>query len=158
MKYIAQYKSTMVLVVLLMGMIQARAQEFRTDESISSQLRKGTAPGLKYGPASSEKVRPADDKQQGQESTINQIRKKTLKGMRFAEGGGAARSVRPAARTSAAGGSLPSEQRAVTPPPAAVHTPSIPAQGGVVDPGTGPVKVSTPAGTEKKETPAKTKN
>lgn len=99
MKY--TLKPLAMLVILLAAILTASAQEFRTDESIKSQLMKGTAPGLKFAPATSTVKRTAaHDKQEGRESTISQIRKKTYKGMPFAQGGGPANgTARRSART-----------------------------------------------------------
>lgn len=126
-----------MLAIVLAGVMQVQAQDFKTNESISSQLKKDNAPGLKYAPATF-KAAPAAvaDKNEGQESMISQIRKGTLKGMRFAEGGGAAKTFQSTSRNTARAqaGKLSSDQKAGELKPAAVNTPVVPMQGGMTEP------------------------
>lgn len=134
--------SAIVLSILLAGAMQATAQEFKTDESISSQLKNGTAPGLKFGPAAKKSTRiaaAATDPNEGRETQAAQIRKGTLKGVQFAGGGGGAarsmqRSARPAARLQG-NSNLPSDQKA------SVKTPIAPVQPGVVPTQSGAAEV-----------------
>lgn len=108
-----------VLGFLLAGALHTNAQEFKTDESISSQLKNGTAPGLKFGPAARNSARTAattKDPNEGAETPVAQIRKGTLKGVRFAGGGSTGRSVQRSARSAArvqGAGNLPSDQKAI---------------------------------------------
>lgn len=128
MKYRFQY-GAIVLCLLSAACLQANAQEFKTEESISKQLRNGTTPGLQYSPVSrSARVakQPADPNE-GKESQVSQIRKGTLKGMQFATGGGTTRSIQ---RTSTAripaAGTLPSDQKASDIKPVAPARPPVP--------------------------------
>ena len=60
------------------------AQSFKTNESISSQLKKGTVPGLQYAPATAAAHKPAEDNTNaGKESLIDQIRKGTAANLKF---------------------------------------------------------------------------
>jgi hypothetical protein len=68
------------------------AQDFKTNESIRSQLIKGTAPGLKFAPATAAKKQVNDDNTgTGQQGLISQIRKGIAPNMQFktSQGGGA---------------------------------------------------------------------
>jgi hypothetical protein len=160
------------LATLIAGVMQVQAQEFKTNESISSQLKKGNTPGLKYGTVP---VRPIQsvDKSEGQESSISQIRKGTLKGMQFAPGTGAARNssmgARSTARPQPANGILPSDQKAGSLKPAAAKIPVVvPTQDGVTVPrevkqapvGTSPAPGSggVPAADKKKQPAPKNLN
>ncbi|MGN6293453.1 MAG: hypothetical protein ACTHMV_11985 [Chitinophagaceae bacterium] len=54
-------KKDILFLLLLIAGIQLNAQEFRTEESISKQLKNNTQPGMKYGPA----VQPAANPSKG---------------------------------------------------------------------------------------------
>ena len=54
-------KKLVVFLLIISGALQLNAQEFRTDESITKQLKNNAVPGLKYAPAapsSSPQVQP----------------------------------------------------------------------------------------------------
>ncbi|NII28085.1 hypothetical protein HB364_23575 [Pseudoflavitalea sp. X16] len=164
MKYIRKYKGIAMLVIVLVGMMQVRAQDFNTHESISSQLKKGHTPGLKYAPATL-KTAPAavTDKNEGKEGVIDQIRKGALKGMRFAGGGGEAKASRSTSKAQAANVALPSDVKSGELKQAPVKAPVVPLQEGVAEPKPEAIKKApvVPIPTqeeEKKEVPAKNNN
>lgn len=125
--------------LMLATAAQVKAQEFKTDESIGSQLKNGTAPGLKFGPAASRSTRVAKtttDPNEGKESQASQIKNGTLKGMKYAGGGGlrtTQRAARPAARVQTVG-NLPSDEKASVQKPITVVKPVlVPTQDGAVE-------------------------
>lgn len=148
-------------VVALLCTTAVKSQEFNTNESISAQLKKGTVPGLKYGPASaqSKKIEKNEDHS---ESSIAKIRKGTAQGMSFARGGSSSSSPRRITRP-AGGQKLASEQDLI---PAAQQNRasnpvSIPNQGNVKEADlhykvpAQPVKKTEQAPAAKAKTPVK---
>jgi hypothetical protein len=53
MKSFNMKKNSLFLLLLIITIAQLNAQEFRTDESVSKQLKNNAQPGLKYGTATS---------------------------------------------------------------------------------------------------------
>ncbi|WP_276485954.1 hypothetical protein [Paraflavitalea pollutisoli] len=129
-----------VLGILLACTFQSSAQEFKTDESIGSQLKNGTAPGLKFGPSinrSARVAKAAKDPNEGRETAGSLIKRNSLKGVQYAGGGGVARSaqrsIRPAARLQG-NSNLPSDQKAVEQKPVTPVNPGIlPTQDAAID-------------------------
>lgn len=124
--------------LMLAGALHGNAQEFKEGESIKTQLKNGTAPGLKFAPNTAKPaLRAAADKSETQESTISQIRKGTLKDVRFAPGTGATRSTSSSARNSlkaASANTLPSDQKASEIKPVIVPQGRLPLQEGATRP------------------------
>ena len=137
--------------LMLTGALHAGAQEFKEGESIKTQLKNGTAPGLQFAPNTPKPASRTADKGEGQESIISQIRKGTLKDVRFAPGTGAARSTSGMARSSLKAGSansLPSDQKASELKPVIAPQGRLPLQEGAKAPDAGtaiPEKGVTPA-------------
>jgi hypothetical protein len=109
------------------GMLQA--QTFNEHESIREQLKKGTAPELKFSPVTSVKPVKEDVSEiQKKESLVTQIRKGTAKGMRFQTGGSAARTITPATQKTTKQGPLSSELERPKEQPKVAKPPVIPSQ------------------------------
>lgn len=112
-------RNTIIIWILLpavamMCAAAVKAQEFNSNESIREQLKKGTVPGLRYGTAPAPKKLESGRYQEGQGSSIAELRNGTAKGVLFAKGGSG--SARSSANRSNAGtgkrGALSSEQPA----------------------------------------------
>ena len=106
-----------IIIALLSIAASANAQEFNTNERISDQLKRGSAPGLQFAPVSV-KTKPTVTKKENHDEPIGmQIKKRTAVDMKFKTGGSAAPAV--AARAAAKSGPLPSEvdKPAVQPKP-----------------------------------------
>lgn len=123
--------------LLFVGALHGNAQEFKEGESIKTQLKNGTAPGLKFAPHTPKPASRTADKGETQESTISQIRKGTLKDVRFAPGTGTTRSTSTSARNSlraASANNIPSDQKASEIKPVIVPQGRLPLQEGATQP------------------------
>ena len=129
-------KCFLLAVCALFGAGLTQAQDFRTDESISSQLKTGSVPGLQYGTVPARK-KLNTDRNEGRESSGQQLRNGTMKGMAMAQGSGGARTSvnRGMTKTDASrAGSLPSNQPASAAPQQKSVAPApVPAQGNVTE-------------------------
>jgi hypothetical protein len=138
-----QYKVMIGMMVLLACTFMANAQDEEkrnTGESLGKQYRNNRVPGLQYAPEQPKALRKASVAEQQEnhsESSGMQLKKGTIKGMRFAQGGGGGSfksTARSTARSQSAGSTLPSDQKPggekITPP---VNGP-LPTQGGAVEP------------------------
>lgn len=138
-----QYKVIIGVVVLLAQAFIANAQneeKRNTGESLGKQFLNNRVPGLQYAPEKPKAQRRAtvaEQEENHSESSGMQLKKGTIRGMRFAQGGGGGNfksTARSTARSQSAGTILPSDQKPsgqkITPP---VDTP-LPTQGGAVEP------------------------
>ncbi|MFT3823081.1 MAG: hypothetical protein QM731_04140 [Chitinophagaceae bacterium] len=117
MKHLSNKIILSALAVCVTAM--ANAQEYKSNVSISEQLKGNTVPGLNYTAARHVTAAASIKPNEGKESQVQQIKKGTAKGMKFMPVT-AARTVQPAARALARTGSLPSDrqaQKVTTPSP-----------------------------------------
>jgi len=88
----ANYKRGLIMAVALMlgGILQAGAQEYKTDVSIREQLVNGSVPGAQYGPKKIQPLRQAVvlNKSAHKQSLGEQIKNGTEGGLQAAPGGG----------------------------------------------------------------------
>lgn len=123
-------KCALTSVVAILYAVAVHSQEFNTHESISAQMKKGTVPGLKYGPTPVQSMK-IDKNEDHSESSIAKIRKGNAQGMNFARGGSASPAPRRMARPGG-GQKLASEQNmipAAQPNRASNNPVAIPNQG-----------------------------
>jgi hypothetical protein len=123
-----QSKALIILAVALLTGGLLKAQTFNEHQSIREQLMKGSAPGLRFAPASN-KVRAKDDvtEIQKKENQIMQIRKGTAAGLKFQAGGtSTARTATP--QKTAKQGPLASELEKPKEQPKASLQPVLPTQ------------------------------
>jgi hypothetical protein len=133
-----QYKVMIGVMVLLAHAFIANAQDDEkrnTGESLGKQFLNNRVPGMQYAPEKPKMQRRAtvaEQQENHDESSGMQLKKGTIKGMRFEGGSGfTPNAARKTVRTQAAGGALPSDQKAEQKTTPAANTPVAPAQGGV---------------------------
>lgn len=96
-------KPLLALMIMHAICTGTHAQSFKTNESISSQLKKGSVPGLQYASTVATNHKPAEDNTgAGKESLIDQVRKGTAANLKF--------------KTSQAGGPAPANAVVATKP------------------------------------------
>ncbi len=104
-------KKYIIVSVLLVGAITTQAQVFKTDESISSQLKNNNQPGMKYA-AEAKPAKPVSSKATEENSmTLVQKIKEGKLGMPVKTGGALTQS-KPVAVSKPAGVTIASEQSA----------------------------------------------
>ena len=86
-----------VVFLLLLGMstTSIKAQEYRTDESIASQLKNNRQPGMRYGESPKRTSTPSMSPE-ASESLSKLIKEGRMGGLKPATGMGAANSAKPA--------------------------------------------------------------
>lgn len=164
-----QYKVMIGVMVLLVHAFIANAQEKEkrnTGESLGKQFLGNRVPGLQYAPEKPKAQRRAtvaEQQENHSESSGMQLKKGTIRGMRFAGGGGEAKASRSTAKAQAANVTLPSDVKSGELKQDPVKAPVVPLQEGATEPKPEAIKkvpvVPVPAQEEeKKEVPAKNNN
>lgn len=136
-----QYKVMIGLMVLLVHAFIANAQDEEkrnTGESLGKQFLNNRVPGMQYAPEKPKAQRRAtiaEQQENHSESSGMQLKKGTIRGMRFEGGSGfTPNAARRTVRAQAAGGTLSSDQKAEQRAEPAGNRPVAPAQGNVKEP------------------------
>jgi hypothetical protein len=124
----AIYKFSILLISAgIMHSASASAQEFKTSESIRTQLKNGTVPGLKYGP---ESRKPAEDQPKPKQYTKGEFKNTLGDGAAQNSGGTARRSAAPkslkTSNAKPASGSLPSDTKVPEKADKKIEVPKLP--------------------------------
>lgn len=106
MKLIYRSRLIITLAVVLAGIIQAQAQEFKTNVSIREQMINGTVPGAQYGPKAIKSFQQAAvlNTNKNKQSLSEQIKNGTLGGLPVAAGSGGGHTFKANVQAAKAGG------------------------------------------------------
>lgn len=120
-------KSLIIVCIAMMTGGVLKAQTFKEGESIREQIKKGTAPGLRFAPQTATEIKK-EPEQRKNESLVSQIRKGTAPGLKFKSGGGTARRSNSSTTAAAKKGPLPSDLKPSQEQPPAPVKPVVPTQ------------------------------
>lgn len=135
MKTIYKINITAIICIALFSYSAAHAQEFKTNESIKDQLKKGTVPGLKYGAESRSNINESTN-EKPKSYTKENFRDLIFQGYSKQSSPTIARKSNISAKVSNSGSaSLPSDSKAPEPGKTKVDSVKPPImQGGIKEP------------------------